>query len=81
MRDSGAQRWKPEMMEILKARKADPNAIQDLDRCAERCVDLASGKYDALTGSYLELKDNLDEMLLKAGKDKNFYITSHWRTV
>jgi 3-oxoacyl-[acyl-carrier protein] reductase len=81
MRDPGAQRWKPEMMEILKARKADPNSVLDLARCAKRCVDLASGKYDELTGSYCELKDNLDEMLLQARENKNFYITSHWRTL
>ena len=81
MRDPGAQRWKPEMIEILKARKSDPDAIQDLDRCAERCVDLASGKYDELTGSYFELKDNPDEMLLKARENKNYFITSHWRTL
>lgn len=66
MRDPGAQRWKPDMIEHLKARKANPDSVLDLDRCAQRCVDLASGRYDALSGSYSELKDNLDEMLQKA---------------
>ena len=65
MRDPGAQRWKSDMIERLKARKADPNSALDLDRCAQRCVDLASGRYDELSGSYSELGDNLDEMLLK----------------
>ena len=66
MRDPGAQRWKPEMIEHLKARKADPDSEQDLYRCAQRCVDLASGRYDGLSGSYMELNDDLDEMLRKA---------------
>jgi NAD(P)-dependent dehydrogenase (short-subunit alcohol dehydrogenase family) len=66
MRDPGAQRWRSEMIERLKARKADPNSILDLDRCAQRCMDLASGRYDELSGTYTELKDNLDEMLRKA---------------
>jgi 3-oxoacyl-[acyl-carrier protein] reductase len=81
MRDAGAQRWKADMIEHLKARKADPNSALDLDRCAQRCVDLASGRYDELSGCYFELKDNLDEMLLKARESKNISITSHWRTV
>ena len=35
----------------------------DLARCAQRCVDLASGKYDALSGGYFELPDNLEAKL------------------
>lgn len=81
MRDAGAQRWKADMLEHLKARKADPNSSADLDRCAQRCVDLASGRYDELTGSYIELNDNLDDMLRQARENKNFFITSHWRLV
>ena len=63
MRDPGAQRWKPDMIEALKARKADPESGLDLKRCAQRCVDLASGRYDALSGGYFELPDDLDEKL------------------
>jgi 3-oxoacyl-[acyl-carrier protein] reductase len=81
MRDAGAQRWKADMIEHLKARKADANSNLDLDRCAQRCVDLASGRYDELSGCYFELKDNLDEMLRKARENRNISITSHWRTV
>ena len=66
MRDPGAQRWKADMIEHLKARKADPNSAKDLERCAQRCVDLASGRYDELSGSYSELKDSLDDMLRTA---------------
>lgn len=63
MRDAGAQRWKPEMIEHLKARKADPNSMLDLERCAQRCVDLATGRYNALSGRYIELPENLEELL------------------
>jgi NAD(P)-dependent dehydrogenase (short-subunit alcohol dehydrogenase family) len=66
MRDPGAQRWKPDMIARLKARKAEPNPLLDLERCAQRCLDLASGRYDELSGSYSELTDNLDEMLRQA---------------
>jgi len=65
MRDPGAQRWKPDMIGALKARKADPDSALDLQRCAQRCVDLASGRYDALTGGYFELQDDLDDILRK----------------
>jgi NAD(P)-dependent dehydrogenase (short-subunit alcohol dehydrogenase family) len=70
MRDPGAQRWKADMIERLKERKADPDSVLDLVRCAQRCMDLASGRYDELSGSYTELQDDLDEMLreAKAGK-------------
>ena len=66
MRDPGAQRWRPEMIKILKERKADPGSDRDLLRCAERCVALASGRYDALSGNYLELDDDLEAMLRQA---------------
>lgn len=65
MRDPGAQRWRPEMIRILKERKADPESDLDLQRCAQRCVDLASGRYDALSGSYLELDADLEALLCK----------------
>ncbi len=35
----------------------------DLARCAQRCLDLASGRYDALSGGYFELPDDLDQLL------------------
>lgn len=62
-----AQRWLPGMMERLRQRKEEPDAEHDLDRCGQRCIDLSSGRYDALSGSYMGLDDNLDEMLKQAG--------------
>jgi NAD(P)-dependent dehydrogenase (short-subunit alcohol dehydrogenase family) len=70
MRDPGAQRWRPQMIERLKARKADPNSMLDLDRCAQRCVDLASGRYNELSGGYYEISDDLDEKLRQLRAEK-----------
>jgi NAD(P)-dependent dehydrogenase (short-subunit alcohol dehydrogenase family) len=77
MRDPGAQRWKADMIERLKKHKAGPNSQRDFERCAKRCMDLASGRYDELTGSYSELQDDLDEMLreVRSGEsDGNIFI-------
>lgn len=63
MDDPGAQKHLGGMVERLKERFADPDANADLDRCARRCVALASGKYDALSGGYFELPDDLDALL------------------
>jgi|WetSurSiteA1Bulk_404760.scaffolds.fasta_scaffold16810_2 3-oxoacyl-[acyl-carrier protein] reductase len=83
MRDPGAQRWVPQMIERLKAHKADPNSRLDLDRCAQRCIDLASGRYNALSGRYIELSDNLDAMLQEKDAFEKWVALplppSHWR--
>jgi hypothetical protein len=62
-----AQKYLPGMVERLKAVAADPDNQADLARCAQRCVDLASGQYDALSGGYFELTDDLDDKLAEAG--------------
>jgi NAD(P)-dependent dehydrogenase (short-subunit alcohol dehydrogenase family) len=57
-----AQKWLPGMVGRLEsASEAKDDA--DLARCAQRCVDLASGRYDALSGAYMELPDDLDAMV------------------
>ncbi|TIX48843.1 SDR family NAD(P)-dependent oxidoreductase [Alteraurantiacibacter aquimixticola] len=63
MEDAAAQQYLGGMVERLKERVDDPEAQGDLARCAQRCVDLASGKYDELSGGYYELPDDLDEAL------------------
>ena len=83
MRDPGAQRWVPQMIERLKAHKADPDSKMDLERCAQRCVDLASGRYNVLSGRYIELSDNLDAMLRNEDAFAKWVALplppSHWR--
>lgn len=65
MNSPDAQRWLPGMVERLRARKAasENRVSPDLERCAQRCVDLASGRYDGLSGKYMELDDDLDAWL------------------
>jgi NAD(P)-dependent dehydrogenase (short-subunit alcohol dehydrogenase family) len=63
MTSSDAQRWLPGMVQRLKERRDQPDGDRDFDRCAQRCVDLASGRYDGLSGSYMELEDDLDAWL------------------
>jgi NAD(P)-dependent dehydrogenase (short-subunit alcohol dehydrogenase family) len=58
-----AQRWLPGMVTRLREKRADPNAAADLASCAQRCVDLASGRYDRLSGRYFEMNDDLEQAL------------------
>jgi hypothetical protein len=58
-----AQRWLPAMVARVQEKRADPNAATDLARCAQRCVDLASGRYDRLSGRYFEMTDDLEQAL------------------
>jgi len=60
-----AQRWLPDMMQRLEQKKLEPDCDKDLDRCGRRCVDLASGRLDALSGKYMTLEDDVEEMLRK----------------
>ena len=55
-----AQTYLAGMVGRLRDKEHDPDAQVDLKRTAERCVELASGKYDALSGGYFELPDDLD---------------------
>lgn len=58
-----ARRWLPGMVGRLEQASANPDNQADLARCAQRCVDLFSGRYDALSGKYMELPDDLDTMV------------------
>jgi NAD(P)-dependent dehydrogenase (short-subunit alcohol dehydrogenase family) len=61
-----AQRWLPGMVERLRSVRESPHRNADLMRCAQRCLDLASGRYSELSGRYLELSDDLDVALRDA---------------
>lgn len=63
MHSPDVAKWLPGMLDRLRERQADASSRDDLDRCANRCLDLASGRYDALSGGYYELPDDLDEAL------------------
>jgi NAD(P)-dependent dehydrogenase (short-subunit alcohol dehydrogenase family) len=66
MNSPDAQRWLPGMVGRLRELKDSPKRDADLTRCAQRCVDLASGRYDGLSGRYLELSDDLGALLREA---------------
>jgi NAD(P)-dependent dehydrogenase (short-subunit alcohol dehydrogenase family) len=63
MNSPDAQRWLPGMVERIRERRDAADRDGDLARCAQRCLDLASGRYDALSGRYMELGDDLDAMM------------------
>ena len=64
-----AQRWLPDMVKRLQGRRQEANAGADLARCQQRCVDLASGRYDLLSGRYMVLDDDLDDLVLQLETD------------
>jgi len=66
MNSPDAQRWLPGMVSRLREKKDSPGRDTDLARCAQRCLDLASGRYDALSGRYMELGDDLDALVAAA---------------
>jgi NAD(P)-dependent dehydrogenase (short-subunit alcohol dehydrogenase family) len=64
--DPTAQRWVPHMVESLKKIREQNDPAAGLVQCASRCVALASGRYDALSGRYLTPEDDLDVLLAQA---------------
>lgn len=54
------------MVERLGAVK-DKDFSTELNACAQRVSDLLSGQYDALTGGYFEMQDDLDAALAALG--------------
>ena len=61
LHDPAAQKYLAGMMGRLREKQGE--APDDLARCAQRVVDLASGRYDVLAGGYFELPDDLDAKL------------------
>ena len=61
LHDPAAQKYLAPMMGRLSDKQDE--APDDLARCAQRVLDLASGRYDALSGGYYELPDDLDAVL------------------
>jgi NAD(P)-dependent dehydrogenase (short-subunit alcohol dehydrogenase family) len=61
--DPEARKYFQPLIERIENVEHEYGTDPDLARCAQRCVDLASGKYDALSGGYFELPDDLDATL------------------
>jgi len=60
--DPNARKWVPFLIDDLKA-IADQDPAPQLERLGRQVVALASGRYDALAGAYLDLEEDLDEKL------------------
>jgi len=58
-----AQKWLPGMTSRINALRGTEEGTRDLAVCAETCVKLASGRYDAIAGRYLDIVFDLDAML------------------
>jgi hypothetical protein len=54
------QRWFVEAGDVLKALEAPP------ERCADLCVVLASGRADGLSGRFLSIFDDIDDLIRRA---------------
>jgi len=58
-----AQKWLPAMVDRLQQASDGKAVAEGLARCAQRCLDLVSGRYDALSGGYMEIPDDLNAMV------------------
>jgi NAD(P)-dependent dehydrogenase (short-subunit alcohol dehydrogenase family) len=65
--DPEARKYFKPLIERIEAVPHAYGEDPDLVRCAQRCLDLASGRYDALSGGYFELPDDLDALLAEKG--------------
>ena len=58
-----AQRWVPKMVERLNQMKGTVGPQEGMKWCTDRCVGLASGRYAALSGRYIDRTDDPDELV------------------
>jgi NAD(P)-dependent dehydrogenase (short-subunit alcohol dehydrogenase family) len=56
-----AQRWVPGMVERLGKLKAETDPAEGLAKCADLCFKLSAGYYDALSGQYMDVREDIDE--------------------
>jgi NAD(P)-dependent dehydrogenase (short-subunit alcohol dehydrogenase family) len=61
--DAEARKYFAPLIERIESVPHAYGTDPDLARCAERCLELASGRYDELSGGYFELPDDLDAAL------------------
>ena len=58
-----AQRWVPQMVERLHELKGKVGPQEGMAWCTDRCLAFAAGRYDALSGRYIDRTDDPDQML------------------
>jgi NAD(P)-dependent dehydrogenase (short-subunit alcohol dehydrogenase family) len=61
--DPEARKYFKPLIERIETHPHAYGEDPDLARCAQRCLDLVSGRYDELSGGYFELPDDLDALL------------------
>jgi NAD(P)-dependent dehydrogenase (short-subunit alcohol dehydrogenase family) len=66
MASDEARRWLPGMVQRLRELHEREEPAAGLARCAGLCLALASGRYDALSGHYLDVADDLEVLLRQA---------------
>ncbi len=75
MNSPDAQRWVPQMVARLHELKGVQGPGDGIDWCTDRCLALASGRYDALSGRYIDRTDSPEELLRQSsavGKSNQF---------
>ncbi len=63
MSNPDAQRWVPKMVERLHEMKGKLGPLEGMEWCTGRCLTFASGRYDVLSGRYIDRTDDPDELL------------------
>lgn len=72
MNSPDAQRWVPQMVARLHELKGTQRPNDGMEWCTDRCVGLASGRYDALSGRYIDRTDDPDELLRQIESNEAF---------
>jgi len=70
MNSPDAQRWVPQMVERLHELRGTQSPDDGMQWCTDRCVALASGRYDALSGRYIDRTDDPDELVRRMESDQ-----------
>ncbi|HXX70847.1 MAG TPA: SDR family oxidoreductase [Candidatus Acidoferrum sp.] len=71
MASPDAQQWVPEMVQRLYELKGRQGFEDGIDWCTERCVGLASGRYDVLSGRYIDRTDDPDELAKRVQQSRS----------
>jgi NAD(P)-dependent dehydrogenase (short-subunit alcohol dehydrogenase family) len=69
MASPDAQRWVPKMVERLHEMKGKQGPDEGMAWCTDRCVAFASGRYDALSGRYIDRTDDPEELLRRTSPE------------
>jgi len=66
MADPGARKWVPGLVEVLERMERDDDASAGLARCAALVADLVSGRFDILSGEFIDAEEDREARLAMA---------------